>query len=199
MRIRSLDGQSPGRPPLFMVDLIAGVIARREIDLGRLGWIDERRASSRHGLPANRAYVDLRGFKRIDLDAVIEEEKAGYGDLEAADSSQKAIDEIDTRQATTSIVRIVDFGVAAAVVALSALGCVPITSCRGNSLGRRLHEHPAPMTTFYARRLHLAALMDAVIEADISIVNNDAKLEIYTDDLRKMHRFAEALRKHIKA
>lgn len=181
-----------------MVKLIAGVIARREVDPRKLGWIEERRASSRRGLPANQAYVDLRGFQLVDLDAVITEEKAGYRELEAAGFSQAAIDAIDARQAGQSILRIVDFGVAAAVIALSALGCVPITSCRGNSLGSRRHEHPAPMITFYARRLHLPALMEAVVEADIQIVNNEAKLEIYTDDLRKMHRFAEALRQHIE-
>ena len=88
---------------------------------------------------------------------------------------------------------------ASTVVALSALGCVPVSSCRGNSLGARHHEHPAPMATFYARRLHLEALQAAVAQADIYIVNNEAKLEAYAEDLRKMHRFAIALRPHIKA
>ena len=53
--------------------------------------------------------------------------------------------------------------------------------------------------TFYARRIHLAALADAAARADIGIVNNAAKLEAYADDLRKMHAFAEALLPHIKA
>jgi hypothetical protein len=180
-----------------MINVISDVIARREIEPRKLGWIDARRAASHRGLPANQAYVDLRGFQPIDLDAVLEEERVGYRDLETTGYAQETIDEIDARQAANSVVRIVDFGVAAAVVALSALGCVPITSCRGNSLGHRRHEHPAPMITFYARRLHLDALMEAVNEAEIYIVNNDAKLEIYADDLRKMHRFAETLRKHI--
>ena len=98
-----------------------------------------------------------------------------------------------------AIVRIVDFGMAAAVVALSALGCVPVSSCRGDSLGARRHDHPAPMVTFYARRIHLEALRGAVTRADVNIVNNAAKLEAYADDLRKMHAFAEALLPHIKA
>jgi hypothetical protein len=55
------------------------------------------------------------------------------------------------------------------------------------------------MATFYARRLHLEALQAAVAQADIYIVNNEAKLEAYAEDLRKMHRFAIALRPHIKA
>jgi hypothetical protein len=181
-----------------MLNIAPAVIAQRKIDPKRLGWIDDRRAAARNGLPANQLYVDLRGFKRIDLDAVLEEERTGYQSLEAVGYDERAIEEIDRKQATQSVIRIVDFGVAAAVVALSALGCVPITSCRGNSLGNKRHEHPAPMVTFYARRLHLPAIMEAVEAADLYITNNEAKLEVYADDLRKMHRFAEALRPHIK-
>src|SRR4051794_26818827 len=113
-----------------MLNIVQAVVARRQVDPRRLGWIDGRRAATRSGMPANQLYVDLRGFRRIDLDAVLEEERVGYRDLEAADFTDDAVDEIDRKQATQSVVRIVDFGVAGAVVALSALGCVPITSCR---------------------------------------------------------------------
>ena len=188
----------PGAAPA-MVRIIDRVVVRRQIDPRRLGWIDQRRAAAQRGLPENGQYVDLRGFQRCDLVAVLEEEREGYAQLAAAGYSQQAIDQLDARQRQAAIVRIVDFGMAAAVVALSALGCVPVSSCRGNSLGARRHEHPAPMVTFYARRIHLAALGDAVARADISIVNNAAKLEAYADDLRKMHAFAEALLPHLKA
>jgi hypothetical protein len=181
-----------------MLRIASAVIAQRKVDPRRLGWIDDSRAATRSGLPANQLYVDLRGFKRIDLDAVLEEERDGYQRLEAAGYDDRAVEELDRKQATQSVIRIVDFGVAAAVVALSALGAVPITSCRGNSLGSKRHEHPAPMITFYARRLHLPAIMEAVETADLYITNNEAKLEVYADDLRKMHRFAEALRPYIK-
>jgi hypothetical protein len=181
-----------------MIRIARGVIVRRKVDPKRLGWIEDRRAGTRLGLPANQAYVDLRGFRRIDLDAVLEEERVGYQNLEAAGYDEAAIEALDRNQAAHSIARILDFGVAAAVVAVSALGCIPITSCRGNSLGRKPHEHPAPMLTFYARRLHLPAILDAAAEADLYVTNNEAKVEVYADDLRKMNRFAAALRKHIK-
>ena len=87
-----------------------------------------------------------------------------------------------------------DFGVSAAVAAISALGCVPVTSCRGPTLGRRPHAQPAPMIVFYARKHHLERLIDAVVEANCQIVNNGAKLELYADDLRKLHQFAIVLR-----
>jgi hypothetical protein len=181
-----------------VLTIVSGVVPRRAVDPRRLGWIEARRAATRQGLPANQTYVDLRGFRRIDLDAVLEEETAGWRELEAAGYAQQSIDAIDRRQASRSVVRIVDFGVAAAVVALSALGCVPITSCRGNSLGARRHEHPAPMITFYSRRMHLPAILEAAAAADAYLANNEAKIELYAEDLRKMHAFALALRQHIK-
>jgi hypothetical protein len=86
-----------------------------------------------------------------------------------------------------------DFGVAAAVLALSALGCVPVTSCRGMTLGRRQHEHPAPTVSFYARRLHVPTLLAAVEAAGIYVANNGAKVEAYCEDVRKMGQFARLL------
>ena len=82
-------------------------------------------------------------------------------------------------------------------VAVSALGCVPVMSCRGRSLGAHAHQFPAPMATFYARPKYLPALLQAVEAVGIHIVNNHAKLEVYSEDLRKMHGFAEHLRAHM--
>lgn len=129
-----------------------------------------------------------------DLDRALAEESDGYATLEKAGFSQASIDEIDRRQATSSIVPMVDFGVGAAVVALSALGCVPVTSCRGPTLGAQKHSQPAPMVVFYARSIRVPALMQVVESADCQIVNNGAKLEIYADDVRKMHKLALAIR-----
>ena len=187
-------------PQPALTERIAAASAAVTCCAANLGYLTESApAQMRDKIRLIHHGVDLRGFQRCDLVAVLEEERAAYAELAAAGYSQQAIDRLDARQRQAAIVRIVDFGIAAAVVALSALGCVPVSSCRGNSLGARRHEHPAPMVTFYARRIHLAALGDAVQRADISIVNNAAKLEAYADDLRKMHAFAEALLPHIKA
>src|SRR5205823_10322736 len=66
------------------VRIIDRVVVRRQIDPRRLGWIDQRRATARRGLSENGQYVDLRGFQRCDLVAVLEEERAGYAELAAA-------------------------------------------------------------------------------------------------------------------
>ena len=53
------------------------------------------------------------------------------------------------------------------------------------------------MIVFYARRAHVPTLLEAVEQADCQIVNNGAKVEIYADDVRKMRRFALAMRQAI--
>jgi hypothetical protein len=176
-----------------MIRTIAKVVPSRAVDMRQLGWLSGARATTRSNFPANFQYVDLRGMDLALVDRMIVEEQAGYAYLEASDFSDAAIDEIDRRQLEGSL-PMLDFGVGAAVAAISALGGVPVTSCRGPTLGRRPHAQPAPMIVFYARKQHVARLIDAVVEADCHIVNNGAKLELYADDLRKLHRFAIVLR-----
>jgi hypothetical protein len=176
-----------------MIRTVANVVPSRTIDPRQLGWLADRRATTRSNFPANFDYVDLRGAAPARVERLLQEERDGYAYLEANAFSDTAIDEIDRRQARASALPMLDFGVAAAVAAVSALGCVPVTSCRGPTLGRRPHAQPAPMIVFYARRRHIAPLIDAVVEADCHVVNNGAKVEVYADDVRKMHRFADVL------
>jgi hypothetical protein len=177
-----------------MIRRIANVVPSRAVDTRLLGWLSGARATTRSNYPANFQYVDLRDANLALVERMLAEEREGYAYLEASAFSDAAIDEIDRRQLEGSSLPMLDFGVGAAVAMISALGCVPVTSCRGPTLGRRPHTQPAPMIVFYARKHHVARLIDAVIEADCHIVNNGAKLELYADDLRKLHRFAIALR-----
>ena len=177
-----------------MIRTIANVVPSRAVDTRLLGWLTGTRATTRSNYPANFQYVDLRDETLALVDRLLVEEREGYAYLEASAFSEAAIDEIDRRQLEGSSLPMLDFGVGAAVAMISAFGCVPVTSCRGPTLGRRPHTQPAPMIVFYARKRHVARLIDAVIEADCHIVNNGAKLELYADDLRKLHRFAIVLR-----
>jgi hypothetical protein len=183
---------APGR-----ITVIGNVILCRTLDPSQLGWISGKRAVTRSNFPANFEYVDLRGLSLSDLDRALDEEGRAYDFLQAAGFDQTSIDEVDRQRANSPFVPVLDFGIVAAVVAVSALGCVPVTSCRGPTLGRRPHQQPAPMIVFYARRTHVPTLLKAIEQADCQIVNNGAKVEIYADDVRKMRRFALAMREII--
>lgn len=178
-----------------MIRTIAKVVPSRAVDTRQLGWLSGARATTRSNFPANFQYVDLRGANLALVERMLTEERDGHAFLEASGFSEAAIDEIDRRQLEGSLLPMLDFGVGAAVAVISALGGVPVTSCRGPTLGLRPHAQPAPMIVFYARKHHVARLIDAVTEADCHIVNNGAKLELYADDLRKLHRFAIVLRR----
>lgn len=179
------------------ISVIGNVIPCRRVDLRQLGWLSGKRALTRSNFPANYAYVDLRGLSLADLERALDDEGRAYALLEAAHFDQRSIDEIDRQRATSSFIPMLDFGIVSAVVAISALGCVPVTSCRGPTLGTRRHQQPAPMIVFYARRAQISALLEAVERADCQIVNNGAKVEIYADDVRKMRGFALAMREII--
>lgn len=182
-----------------MVAIIPFVVAKRHVDAKQLGWLEGRRAETRPNFPANRQYADLRGLTLLQLDTVLDDERRSYALLETERYSASAIDAADCRQQRSPVAPMLDFGIASTVVALSALGCVPVMSCRGRSLGAHAHQFPAPMTTFYARKAHLPVLLEAAEAADVSIVNSGAKLEVYSEDLRKMHVFASVLREVIAA
>jgi hypothetical protein len=182
-----------------MLSIIPHVVPSRVVVVKQLGWLEGRRAETRPNFPANRDYVDLRGLTLADLDTVIEEERRAYALLEAESYAARAVETADRRRRSSEVAPMLDFGIASTVAALSALGCVPVMSCRGCSLGPHGHQYPAPMTTFYARKMHVPALLAAVEAADINIVNSGAKLEVYSEDLRKMHAFAVALRETIPA
>lgn len=177
-----------------MLTIVPGVIARRHVDPKQLGWLTGKRAESRPNFPANRDYIDLRGMTLADLDAELDLEQRGYALLEAQDYAPPAVEEADRLQRQSATVPQLDFGIATTVVALSAFGCVPVMSCRGRSLGAHGHQFPAPMVTFYARKAVVAALLAAAESADVSLVNSAAKLEAYSEDLRRMRAFAIALR-----
>jgi hypothetical protein len=179
------------------ISVVGNVIASRKLDVRQLGWISGKRAGTRSNFPANFEYVDLRGLSLADLDRALDEERLAYALLEAVGFDQKSIDEVDRQRATAPFVPILDFGVVSAVVAISAAGCVPVTSCPGPTIGSSRHQQPAPMIVFYARRTHVPILLKAVEQADCQIVNNGAKVEIYADDVRKMQRFALAMRQAI--
>src|SRR5262249_42065050 len=110
------------------ISVIGNVISSRTLDLRQLGWISGKRAGTRSNFPANFEYVDLRGLSLADLERALDEERRAYALLEAAGFDQGSINEIDRQRAASPFIPILDFGVVSAVVAISALGCVPVTS-----------------------------------------------------------------------
>ena len=177
--------------------IIRGVGLIQRVDETSIGVIDDAKASSEGGLTINHEYVDLRGFDPIVLKDALDFESQAFSRLEATNFSDDSIGTIDEEWLEAYIVPAVDFGIGSAVIALSALGCIPISSCRGASLGDG-HRHPAPCVSFYPATASVGLIIDTARASGISIENNSDMLEIYSADLRKMHLFARNVLSHLE-
>src|SRR5262245_7331020 len=92
-------------------------------------------------LGGNDLYEDLRRFTWADADATLLDEQRAI---------QQVLEE-GARPAALSAGRWgLDLGVASSVVALSAAGCVPFTSCNASTFEPG-HSAPFPIVRFYAR------------------------------------------------
>ncbi|MGR0183441.1 hypothetical protein [Azospirillum aestuarii] len=174
-----------------MIMIINDVMKIQDIKPNLLGWIEEDRAATDDGLLINHNYLDLRGFSKDDLDWEIQDEAEGFELLEKKGYSIEVMDEL-WQMSEYSLVPMIEFGVRAAVVAVSALGCVPITSCRGKSLDD-CHISDAPSIIFYAHASHVPTLLAAARQSEVSITNNADMVEVFTDNLRLMNSFAKAI------
>ena len=171
------------------IKIIADVMFEQRVDPALVGSIDESRAATEDGLAVNHDYFDMREYGLTDLREALEFEHEAFAQLEAADYSDEAIEEVDEEWAESCITPGIDFGVASSALALVAMGCIPITSCRGKCLDED-HRHEAPCISFYPARASVDSLVRFAKSANVCIVNNEDMLEIYSADLRLMHRFA---------
>ena len=83
-----------------------------------------------------------------------------------------------------------DLGVGAAVFALSAANCAPISSCSGGPG----HHEPYPLVAFYCRRGRVRSLLKAAELANCGLVNGaEGALVVYAEDVGGLLTFAETL------
>jgi hypothetical protein len=167
-----------------------------KVDLKLLGKISEARASSTDGLEVNHHYGDLRGCTLEELSEVLEFETSGFDALEREGFSDEAVEELDEEWIESFLLPGIDFGVASAVAALSALGCVPITSCRGKSLSDG-HSHDAPTVCFYCEEAIVPLVVRFAEASGVSVENNSDMLELYSADVRLMPAFAREVALHL--
>ena len=156
----------------------------------------EERASTEDGLLENHDYIDMRGIDNEYAISVILEEAEILNRIAAIpeDRQQEDLIEImDELWEACSPLIAFDIGVGGMVHALSAVGCVPISSCNGGVLGD-FHSLPHPWVITHAPVSILDFLFEVADRAGVGLANNDnGMLEIYADDIMKFHRMAHLL------
>ncbi|WP_142252784.1 hypothetical protein [Bradyrhizobium sp. UNPF46] len=179
---------------LFDVEIL------RIIDEQRMYWPRTAEVQAEASPSCNREYQDLRKIPWEDVEAISALEADLITRLEAAtnpDAEHEAI--FDELYEDPLGILGLDIGVASAVAALSAAGCIPISSCNGGAYGG-LHREAYPLIAFFARKRQVNLLLDCAKEADAGLENDESGLLIlYSNDIRKMRVFAAALSDRCKS
>lgn len=166
----------------------------RQISPERLRWPSASQARDGSGFGGNRDYYDLRGQHWSDVGDVLREEHELIARIEQAedpDEESELIEEEFTED--PGVMMGLDLGVASAVVALSAAGCVPFASCNGGAFGG-LHHESHPLVAFLARREHVPLLLEAAERSGVGMESDEVgEVMVYADDIRRMPLFAAKL------
>ena len=131
-----------------------------------------------------RGYIDVRGATWEDVCTMLEEERKALA--RPGDGVNPGIEIANLNGEETHL----DLGVGAAVFALSAANCAPISSCSG---GPGHHER-YPLVAFYCRKGRVRNFLKAAELADCGLVNGaEGALVVYAEDVGGLLTFAETL------
>jgi len=186
-----------------MASRIVEVPIRREFDVGKLASLPDEAtldaADEDGAFDGNRAFTDLRGMTWADLAETLEIERAVLARLEAAidlAAEYEAVsDELLLEYGAEGLWGL-DPGVASAVIALSALGAIPVASCNGGVLGGD-HQEEYPLAAFYLSPTAARHVVHLVDVASIGLlIDNDGRVQVYDQSYRGLVRFAELALAH---
>ncbi|HEY4201622.1 MAG TPA: hypothetical protein VGM83_13800 [Devosiaceae bacterium] len=178
-----------------IVPALAEVEIVRTLNLCQVGHLDEELASSEDGIGLNLAYFDARGWDASDVDSVLQEENELLDSLAAAGwTTNEAAELLEEHFSDWTVLSSMDAGMGGAVLALSAAGATPISSCNGGTIGIEYHSSDVPHILFAGSdAMDAAAIQFALETADLGAIVNAPFGEIYADQVLKFSRFARVL------
>jgi hypothetical protein len=163
--------------------------------LATLSDVDAEEADDSGYLAGNQMYQDLRGCSWGDVAAAVATERRFIARLQAADDvedeAQRIDDErLDCFEPSDGLWEL-DIGVAAATIALSALGATPVGSCNAGGFGGH-HQARYPYVTFYANADAADLILALARSADVGLRGDESGLaQIYGAGDLDLLRFAE--------
>jgi hypothetical protein len=168
----------------------------RKVNESRLRWPSDEHAAG-DGLGGNRNYADLRRFPWDEALEVFKLEGELMARVEASADPEQEYELIEDELYEELSINLcgLDLGVAAAVLALSAAGCVPFSSCNAGTFGGG-HPELYPLVAFYGRKEAIALLLACAEEADAGLESDDGAIVLYAADIPAIRRFAEAVFKN---
>lgn len=170
----------------------------QDLDLSEIKLPEEGLMKHDTGLMCNHDYADKRGRSWDQAKEALELEKEivsrADAKSETEDEFEDAVAEI-TEETADNYVTLDEFdvGVAAASIAFSAAGCVPVSSCRGHQFNDERH----PYIGGWADKERAKALIEICKECNVGISNyvweRDPGILIYSASIKDMMLFAEKL------
>lgn len=166
--------------------------------VGSLDWPEAERLETDSGLGGNRQYVDMRDCDWDDYEdaAVCEADLIarleGLEDDDARCELIEAWESYDDPDVDVFALMGLDIGVASVVLALSASGCAPCTSCNGGAFGDSHHESH-PLVVFFSRQPLAPLLLECAEEAGVGLVRQAGGLMVYSQTIGAMQAFGVAL------
>ena len=86
-----------------------------------------------------------------------------------------------------------DPGVAGLVMAISALGGTPISSCNGGFVGTSEHRSDVPNILFAAPPETMDRIIPMAMATEVGLIFNEGYAEAFVDNLPNFHRLARKL------
>jgi hypothetical protein len=175
------------------------VVIEQALDVDRLATLSEAEADEADDsgyLAGNQMYQDLRGYDWDDLSRAIDVERQLIARLQAAqdlDAEAERIDDerLDCFEPSDGLWEL-DIGVAAATIALSALGAVPVGSCNAGGFGGH-HQGGHPYVAFYLGAADAGLITSIARAARVGLRGDEAGLaHLYGAGDLDLLRFAEA-------
>lgn len=145
-------------------------------------------------LAGNLRYRDLRGFTWDDVADVLQREAALFERFAAAVDRDREAERFDEERADAidelDAIWDLDLGTAAATLALSALGAVPVASCNAGGFGGH-HVAAFPYVAFYIGAAEPAVILSLAETAGLGLdVINRGLGRLFGRTNFDLHRFA---------
>jgi hypothetical protein len=181
-----MSGQHSYRPPIV-----------RSLDVNRLAELSDEAADSgeEDGLEGNQQYRDIRFITWAQVADGIAREQELFARFAAAEDveeeAKRYTEEIEEALFPEEDLWGLDIGVIGAVLALSALGAVTVTSCNAGGFGGR-HTEAFPLVVFYLPQAAADEVMAVAQTADVGLDMTEGGLvRLYGRTDFDLHRFAE--------
>lgn len=166
----------------------------RNADAALCHWPDSVSVDDERHPLGNHQYRDLRWVTSEEAVRVAELETELVERVRSAASPEDEMNLVDDELYDDPDGLLgLDLGVAGAVAALAAIGCIPVASCNGGAFGGWHHEDH-PLVVFYAPKSLVPTLLRAAAETSTGLDNHDGALMLYAEAVDGPMAFARIIR-----